>query len=103
MKGGVNPFTRVLANKDGKPVFAADTLTEEIAAWRDELDGPVRIGWAPGFLGDQRDRARRDLADLADLITANAVVIDHPRTILNGLAQEIEDGTHDAWFEDAKA
>ncbi|MFJ5307437.1 type I-B CRISPR-associated protein Cas7/Cst2/DevR [Streptomyces sp. NPDC088350] len=100
MKGGVNPFTRVLVNKDGKPAFAADTLAEEIAAWHDELDGPVRIGWAPGFLGDQRDRARRDLAAL---ISAGTVVIDHPRTILNGLAQEIEDGTHDAWFEDAKA
>ncbi|MBC9728241.1 type I-B CRISPR-associated protein Cas7/Cst2/DevR [Streptomyces sp. TRM68367] len=100
MKGGVNPFTRVLANKDAKPAFAADTLAEEIAAWHDELDGPVRIGWAPGFLGDQRDRARRDLADL---ITAGTVVIDHPRTILNSLAQEIENGTHDAWFEDVKA
>ncbi|MEU6904409.1 type I-B CRISPR-associated protein Cas7/Cst2/DevR [Streptomyces coeruleorubidus] len=100
MKGGVNPFTRVLANKDGKPAFAADTFAEEINAWRDELDGPVRIGWAPGFLGDQRDRARRDLADL---ISENTVVIDHPRTIINGLAQEIEDGAHDTWFEDAKA
>lgn len=100
MKGGVNPFTRILTNKDGKPAFAADTLAEEIDAWRDELDGPVRIGWAPGFLGDQRDRARRDLADL---ISAKTVMVDHPRTILTGLAQEIEDGQHDAWFEDAKA
>ncbi|MGY3206282.1 type I-B CRISPR-associated protein Cas7/Cst2/DevR [Streptomyces sp. TE5632] len=100
VKGGINPFTRVLANKDGKPAFAADTIAEEITAWRDELDGPVRIGWAPGFLGDQRDRARRDLADL---ITAGTVVIDHPRTILNGLAQEIENGDHDDWFQDATA
>ncbi|MGW1044998.1 type I-B CRISPR-associated protein Cas7/Cst2/DevR [Streptomyces sp. NPDC002547] len=100
LKGGVNPFTRVLTSKDGKPVFAADTLAEEITAWRDELDGAVRIGWAPGFLGDQRDRARHDLADL---ITAGTVVIDHPRTILHTLAQEIEDGSHDDWFEDAKA
>ncbi|MBB5936399.1 type I-B CRISPR-associated protein Cas7/Cst2/DevR [Streptomyces zagrosensis] len=98
-KGGVNPFTRVLSNKDGKPSFAADTLTEEIAAWRDELDGCVRIGWAPGFLGDQRDRARRDLADL---ITSGTVTIDHPRTVLNTVAQEIEDGTHDHWFQDTQ-
>ncbi|MGW7055126.1 type I-B CRISPR-associated protein Cas7/Cst2/DevR [Streptomyces sp. NPDC054887] len=100
MKGGVNPFTRILTNKDGKPAFATDTLREELAAWRDELDGPVRIGWAPGFLGDQRDRVRRDLDEL---ITAGTVFIDHPRTILNGLAQEIEGGQHDDWFEDAKA
>lgn len=97
IKGGTNPFTRVMAARDGETVFDTDVLVEEIDAWSDELDGPVRLGWAPGFLGDQRERAR---ADLAGPIEAGQVVLDHPRTVLVGLATEIERGDHDAWFDD---
>lgn len=98
LKGGVNPFTRVLRPKDGKPVFAADVFREELRAWQEELDGPVMIGWAPGFLGDQRDQATEELADL---IKEGVVVLQHPRSLLHKLAGDIEAGQHDAWFEDA--
>lgn len=100
VKGGINPFTRVLASRGGQTVFDADVLREEISAWSDELDGPVLMGWAPGFLGEQRDRARTELADLLD---AGQVVIDHPRVLLTRLADETTSGAHDQWFEDAKA
>ncbi|MFY1632947.1 type I-B CRISPR-associated protein Cas7/Cst2/DevR [Solwaraspora sp. WMMB335] len=99
VKGGVNPFTRVLAAQDRQTVFRADVLREELAAWADELDGPVLLGWAPGFLGDQRERVRRELADL---IEAGRVVFGHPRSLLNELAKEFVEGGRDAWFEDAK-
>jgi CRISPR-associated protein Cst2 len=99
MKGGVNPFTRVLSARDGQTVFRSEVLREEIAAWSDELDGPVLLGWAPGFLGDQRERVHADLADLA---AAGTVVFDHPRVLLTQLAQRITKGEHDLWFEDAK-
>ncbi|MFE9427911.1 type I-B CRISPR-associated protein Cas7/Cst2/DevR [Kitasatospora sp. NPDC006697] len=97
MLGGVNPFTRIVGAHDGRTVFQTDVLREEITAWADELDGPILIGWAPGFLGDQRDRARKDLADL---IGNGTVVLEHPRVLLNDLAQRIETGEHAAWFED---
>jgi CRISPR-associated protein Cst2 len=100
VKGGNNPFTRVLAAKDGRARFDLDTFTEELAAWDSELDGPVRIGWAPGFLGDQREQARRALAtEIGD----GRLIIDHPRTVLHGLAKEIEAGQNDLWFEDPAA
>ncbi|WP_422770004.1 type I-B CRISPR-associated protein Cas7/Cst2/DevR [Plantactinospora sp. WMMC1484] len=99
MKGGVNPFTRIIAGQDGRAVFRADTLREEIEAWGDELDGPVQLGWAPGFLGDQRDRAT---ADLDDLIQTGRVILDHPRTMLRRLADQIDSGEHDAWLEESK-
>nr|WP_055506817.1 type I-B CRISPR-associated protein Cas7/Cst2/DevR [Nonomuraea pusilla] len=98
MKGGVNPFTRIFAARDGRCLFAADVLREEIDAWADELDGPVLLGWAPGFLGEQRDKA---LADLDDLVADGTLRIDHPRRMLNDLASAIERGEHDSWFEDA--
>ncbi len=93
-------MTRVIRERERKTHFDADILQEEIRAWQDELDGAVRIGWAPGFLGDLRDRAR---TDLADLIADGKHIIDHPRTILRDLAAEFTDGTHDNWFQDAVA
>ncbi len=100
VKGGINPFTRVLSVRGERALFDAGVLRAEIEAWSDELDGPVLLGWAPGFLGEQRDRTR---ADLADLITAGNLVIDHPRVLLGGLAEQIERGERDTWFEDPKA
>lgn len=98
LKGGNNPFTRVLtASEDRRVRFDLATFTEELTAWQDELDGPVMIGWSPGFLGDQRDRVRRDLAEE---IAAGQVMIEHPRTLLRELADKIESGAHDEWFED---
>lgn len=99
MKGGVNPFTRVLTARDGRTVFDVDTLREEVDAWSDELDGTIQLGWAPGFLGDQRERARNDLADL---IASEVVVLDHPRKVLRDLADRIEQGERDTWFEEQK-
>ncbi|MET7426952.1 type I-B CRISPR-associated protein Cas7/Cst2/DevR [Dactylosporangium sp. NPDC005555] len=97
MRGGVNPFTRVLAVRDAHTVFRAEVLREELRAWSDELDGPMLIGWAPGFLGEQRERARDDLADL---IKDGTVLLDHPRTLLRNLAERVASGEHDAWFTD---
>ncbi|MCO5996663.1 type I-B CRISPR-associated protein Cas7/Cst2/DevR [Actinoallomurus rhizosphaericola] len=100
MKGGVNPFTRVVGARDGKPAFQPSVLREELSAWADELDGQVLLGWAPGFLGDQRDHAERELKDL---IEDGTVSIQHPRVMLTGLAAQIEQGIHDDWFEDPSA
>ncbi|MFE3222892.1 type I-B CRISPR-associated protein Cas7/Cst2/DevR [Nocardia sp. NPDC059228] len=97
IKGGTNPFTRVVRNRDRETYFDVDVLREEIAAWESELDGPVRIGWAPGFLGDSREKAR---TDLADLIEDETIILDHPRTVLHTLAQEFLEGHRDDWFDD---
>lgn len=100
LKGGNNPFTRVLHVKDHKVRFNEEAFAEELRAWAGELDGPVLIGWSPGFLGDQRDHARMMLGDE---ISDGRVMIDHPRTLLRALAGDIESGKHDAWFEDPHA
>ena len=100
VKGGVNPFTRILTARQERTVFDTNVLREEIDAWADELDGPVLLGWAPGFLGDQRENTR---AALADLIEGGRLVLDHPRVVLHQLVGEIERGERDSWFEDPKA
>ncbi|WP_040793213.1 type I-B CRISPR-associated protein Cas7/Cst2/DevR [Nocardia paucivorans] len=107
IEGGNNPFTRVLTARasredQGYPhletAFEAGVLREEIAAWADVLGKPVLVGWAPGFLADQREQVR---AELDDLVDDGTLVIDHPRVVLRGLAKEVEAGTRDEWFEDA--
>lgn len=100
MKGGINPFTRVMGVRGERVLFDAGVLRAEIEAWADELDGRVLLGWAPGFLAEQRDRVR---SELEDLIAAERLVFDHPRVLLNGLAEQIERGERDPWFEDPKA
>ncbi|GAA3357818.1 type I-B CRISPR-associated protein Cas7/Cst2/DevR [Saccharopolyspora gregorii] len=100
IKGGTNPFTRVVrADAKGETIFDTAVLREEMAAWDDELDGPVLIGWAPGYLPEQRRDAQEDLQDL---ITAGSVHIEHPRVLLRKLADEFDQGEHDAWFEDPR-
>ncbi|UCM87973.1 type I-B CRISPR-associated protein Cas7/Cst2/DevR [Streptomyces marincola] len=98
LKGGVNPFTRVLTAREGKPYFDSDVLSAEVEAWQDELDGPVMIGWAPGFLDNQRERVARELKKLID---GEQLILKHPRTVLSGLAERIEAGGLDSWFEDS--
>ncbi len=100
VKGGINPFTRVVGARPDRARLDAGVLRDEMAAWSDELDGPVLLGWAPGFLGDQRDQVR---AELDDLVSTGALLIDHPRVLLGRLADRVERGEHDDWFEDAKA
>ncbi|MDX3099966.1 type I-B CRISPR-associated protein Cas7/Cst2/DevR [Nonomuraea angiospora] len=99
VKGGINPFTRVLGVRMERTQFDPAVLRAEIEAWADELDGPVLLGWAPGFLGTQQDQVRSELGDLID---AGRLLIDHPRLLLNALAEQIERGERDSWFEDPK-
>lgn len=98
MRGGVNPFTRLWTEKGNTCVFDVDSFIEELDAWGDEISGAARLGWAPAFLGDQR---RHATAQLADRIDQGQVVIDHPRSILRHMADDIEAGRVDEWFEDS--
>ncbi|MGW6742470.1 type I-B CRISPR-associated protein Cas7/Cst2/DevR [Streptomyces sp. NPDC055025] len=97
IQGGNQPFTRLLAPVDGQIRFFVETLREEMDAWSDLISGKVHLGWAPGFLGDQREIAR---TDLDDLVKEDRLIIDHPRVVLRALAKEIEAGQHDIWFQD---
>lgn len=98
MAGGVNPFAFVLENADGRGLrVRGDVLAKELDAWSGEWLSPVRVGWRPGF----REESRHEFeAALTDRIGGGHLVIDHPRTILTELAEEIRNGEHDGWFEE---
>lgn len=99
MAGGVNPLTFAISGApDGSGLMVSGAvLREELKAWQGQWEAPVRLGWQPGF----QEQSRKELGDdLADLIEKSQIVIDHPRSILRGLAEEIRAGRQDAWFDD---
>jgi CRISPR-associated protein Cst2 len=99
MAGGVNPLGFVIDGaEDGSGLeVRGRALREELRAWQGEWEAPVRFGWRPGF----RDQARKQFeADLGDLLDQGEVTIEHPRTMLRALADEIRSGARDAWFDD---
>ncbi|PZG45165.1 type I-B CRISPR-associated protein Cas7/Cst2/DevR [Spongiactinospora gelatinilytica] len=99
MAGGVNPLGFVIDGAaDGSGLQVRGTaLREELRAWQGQWEAPVRLGWRPGFL----ERARKEVEhDLADLIDDGGLSIDHPRSMLRDLAEEIRTGQRDTWFDD---
>lgn len=101
MAGGVNPLGFVIDGaEDGSGLeVRSGALRSELEAWRGEWEAPVRFGWRPGF----RDQMRKQFeSDLGDLIEQGDVTIEHPRTTLRTLAEEIRSGARDAWFDDPK-
>ncbi|WP_433334993.1 type I-B CRISPR-associated protein Cas7/Cst2/DevR [Spirillospora sp. CA-294931] len=99
MAGGVNPLGFVVDGaEDGTGLeVRASVLREELQAWHGQWEAPVRFGWRPGF---RRILRKGFEAELADLIDEGQVTIDHPRTMLRKLAEEIRSGARDAWFDD---
>jgi CRISPR-associated protein Cst2 len=101
MAGGVNPLGFVIDGaEDGSGLqVRSGALREELRAWQGEWEPPVRFGWRPGF----RDQLRKEFeAGMGDAIAEGQVTVDHPRTMLRALAEEIRDGQRDAWFDDPK-
>jgi CRISPR-associated protein Cst2 len=99
MAGGTNPLGFVVDGaEDGSGLqVRAQALREELSAWDGEWEAPVRFGWRPGFHEVMRKEFELDVADLTD---AEQIRIEHPRTMLRGLAEEIREGLQDAWFDD---
>lgn len=97
MKGGVNPFGRVVSADRSSTRIDVDVLCADLDAWADEVDGPALIGWAPGYLPDQRADAEQRLTDR---LAGGAVVIGHPRQVLREAADRLRNGALDQWLSD---
>jgi CRISPR-associated protein Cst2 len=97
MKGGINPFGRVVSADRSATRIDVDVLLAEFDAWADEVDGPALIGWAPGYLPDQRAEAEQRLARL---LADGRMVIGHPRHVLRDTADQLRKGTLDRWLSD---
>ncbi|MFD4660856.1 type I-B CRISPR-associated protein Cas7/Cst2/DevR [Kitasatospora sp. NPDC058444] len=97
-KGGINPLGNVIdSDPDTGVRVRGDVLVQELEAWEGEWEAPVRVGWRPGF----RDQAREDFEkQCARELGEGSIVIDHPRTVLLRLADDLRSGRLDGWFDD---
>jgi CRISPR-associated protein Cst2 len=100
-KSGNHPFYRVIgASKSHQTVLDEAALTEILDVYADDFLSPVYIGWAQGFLTDERSK----LAAFVDARrksgkgpTLHEVV--HPKAALTSLADDLRKSESAAWYE----
>lgn len=100
-RGGNHPFYRMFKGSRAEGTRLHEEAVREIcASFRDEFLSPIYIGWAQGFLDDERKK----LASLIDSMPADVrpphgfASIGHPRTVLNNLAEELANHEHADWY-----
>lgn len=94
-RGGNNPFVHVIgADARGRPSVRADALLQALEVAAGDLLSPIYIGWATGYLDDQREGLARSLAGAGIQYT-----LDHPRAALARLAGDIGGAAGQTWFQ----
>jgi CRISPR-associated protein Cst2 len=90
-RNGNHPFVRLFAaNRRHETELNVDALSEILRVYRADFLSPVHIGWAKGFLDEQRERLPQDA------LLRPAV---HPREAVAALATALADAQNDAWYE----
>lgn len=100
-KGGNHPFYRMFqgTRSDGTTLHT-EAVKEIFGSFQDEFLSPVYIGWAQGFLDQERAKLESVLKDLpaASKPSSGFAQIAHPRTVLMQLAEEIGKHEHADWY-----
>ncbi len=94
---GNHPFHRIIkANPKGQPEVCLEALKEILNVYKDQIQSDVYIGWAKGYLDEQRTLVE----ELKDNERSGInFVWGHPREVTAKLAQAIQDPKNSAWFE----
>ena len=97
-KGGNNPLQYVVgAGEQGQPRVNTDALKETVRAWQDTFLSPIYVGWTAGFHDAEREKLRAALKDLE----AEGVdfVLEHPRTVLGRVADDLRGDAGAQWLD----
>lgn len=89
-RSGNHPFARVLtASNRHETELHAEALTEMLGAYKGDFLSKIHVGWAKGFLDDQRVR-----------LPQNGLLLPpvHPRNAIEDLAAELESKEHQTWY-----
>lgn len=94
-KHGNNPFHRMLTSSPKKTTqFHSVAFKELIATYRDDFMSEIYIGWAQGFLDEERARLEAAVAD-----TGTPVTLGHPSAQIKAFAEALSAAEHDGWYE----
>jgi CRISPR-associated protein Cst2 len=94
---GNNPFYRMFtATKLHTTQFHEGAFREVVAVYRNQFLSPVYIGWAKGFLDEERLKLEKLIADdgLSKLIS-----LDHPVTQIEKLAAALRSEANSSWYD----
>ncbi|HWL08006.1 MAG TPA: type I-B CRISPR-associated protein Cas7/Cst2/DevR [Planctomicrobium sp.] len=96
-KSGNHPFYRVFnGTKTGRTELHEGAIREVFESFYDDLVSPVYIGWAQGFLDEER--AKFD-ALKSELKTPHGIEeVAHPRSVLLKLSEELSKHDHEDWY-----
>lgn len=98
-KGGNHPFYRVLGADDAnRTILHEAALTEILSAFAEEFLSPLYIGWAQGFLDEERKKLEQFIGSRGNAKPA-IQPLTHPRQALTTLAEAIQSNEHADWFE----
>lgn len=90
-RSGNHPFVRLFsASRKHETELSVEALTESLRVYREDFLASVHVGWAKGFLDEERERLPQD-ALLRHVV--------HPREAIAALAVELEDPRNDAWYD----
>lgn len=93
-KGGNHIFARVFgANSRAVPELKLEALRESIEVFGDEIMSDIYVGWARGYLDEERAR-------LEDFVGSGytRIKIDHPRRVLQLLVEDLRNEANVSWF-----
>jgi CRISPR-associated protein Cst2 len=94
-KHGNNPFYRMLGSSQRKTTqFQSMAFRELTETYKDDLLSPIYIGWAHGFL----DQERAKLEDAIKEIGAPAT-LGHPAAQIKAFAAELASEQRNGWYE----
>ena len=97
LKAGNNPFARIIRpNSDGSPEVLIDALKEVLRVYKDQIMSDVFVGWARGYLDEQRVKVE---ALNADDLSGIQLRWGHPREVMGELAADLSKETNHPWYD----
>jgi len=97
LKAGNNPFARIVRpNAQSDPEVIIDTLKEVLHVYKDQILSEVFVGWAKGYLDDQRKKVE-ELSK--DDLSGVELRWGHPREMMAQLAAELSKEGNDSWYD----
>lgn len=99
-KGGNHIFGHIIgATGRGLPELKIDALKEALTVFEDEIMSDVYVGWAKGYLDDERAKFEAALGDEGQLAAfADKVKLSHPRRAFQSLVVDLQKPENAGWL-----
>lgn len=96
VKNGNNPFYRVLkAAKTHQTEFDREAFAEILRVYKDDFLSDIHIGWAKGFLDEERQALQEAILAHANGMTVH---LQHPREAIQVVAGRLADTSNEVWY-----